>query len=298
MLISRTRETLIKIFHDRLSEVRQDKDFYYFYKYMSFDPNLSVLRTFEDVTLKYTKPTKYNDPYDCHFSVDFDKSNFDKKSFEKEMGYKITVNDWFKNKAKYLKKFENLYTERFTNDYRDRIAVTCFTTQPLNILMWSHYAHNHSGFVLEFKFHKTINKFNLKTKSPLPIIYSDEYPTIKLGWNSSKTLANKEVQADYLTKMVLTKAKCWSYENEFRIVSFDPSENNKDIILIPFDPNTLSSVILGARIDRENHFEKIKSSIIKFNKKNNVNVEIYEAEMIKGRYELHVPNHPRLSENN
>lgn len=291
-----TKEDLSRIFNERLLEVIQDENFYYFYKYMSFDPALEVLKTFENVNLKYTKPTKYNDPYDCFFSVDFDKSNFNKKKFEMEVGFRIKTGEWFKNKNKFLKKCEDLYKKKFTKDYRDRISVTCFTSKPLDILMWSHYAHHHSGFVLEFKIPKKSTNFSLSTPSPLPVIYSDEYPTIKLGWSLNDNIFDDvDSQTDLLTKMVLTKAKCWSYENEFRIVCFDPAKNIKDLILIPFDPNSLSSVILGARIDKQHHSEKIKSSISDFNKKNNVNVVIYEAEMIKGRYELTVPNHPLLN---
>lgn len=47
--------------------------------------------------------------------------------------------------------------KRFSKSIKSNLSVTCFNNNPLNMLMWSHYAQSHTGFLVEFKIpHPTI----------------------------------------------------------------------------------------------------------------------------------------------
>jgi len=290
-----SNELILTEIVNRYGKIAQDNDNYYLYKFMSFDTQLRVLNTFINSELKYSNPIDFNDPYDSHFQVNLNFNDFNKKNADTIFG-KIPPSKWINNKQKVMKMLENDFSDDFTNGYRKRFSVTCFTSAPLNILMWSHYAYNHTGFVIEFK----IPKFKIDQKifngklAPLPVFYEDKYPQINLNWNIEKDLKDRSLHNDLLKKMMLTKARCWEYENEFRLLS-ETQPNLNNIILNPFDPSILSSIILGAKTDPNVHKKEISRALDLFNKKNQSNVQIFEAKLMKGKYELHVPNHPRLN---
>ena len=290
-----TNDSLKKIAKERISKTIQDDDFYYLYKYLSFDQEMLILNIFNKTQLKYTKPLNFNDPYDCTFITTIDLSNFTKKNAELCFELKIPSKNWFKDKTKFESLIKNKYKADFNNSYRNRIAVTCFTDNPLNILMWSHYSNNHSGFVIEFKIPKDnstlINQQDFKV--PQPVIYVDKYPEIKLSWNQEDiNLDNIDNQADLLAKMVLTKAQCWSYEAEFRAIVFNTPED-ETIILDSFDPRFISSVITGTKISQSN-LDILKSTLDKYNISHETKVKIYHAKMMDNKYKLQVSQHPIL----
>jgi hypothetical protein len=84
-------------------------------------------------------------------------------------------------------------------------GVTCFSETPDNTLLWSHYGGDHRGLCLEFD-----------TSSPWlsklhKVRYTDEIPEFnvadELGGENSR-----------IVEPLLTKAACWSYEEEWRAI--------------------------------------------------------------------------------
>ena len=118
---------------------------------------------------------------------------------------------------------------------RKQLGIFCMThpNQKDNILMWSHYANHHTGFCLEFK---TANVFFGKAM-PLERYYSAERPCV----NFIEPLEPKIVDA------LLTKAKGWEYEEEWRIFDHEKGPGTQT-----YPPEALKSVILGCRISPEN----------------------------------------------
>lgn len=297
MSITYTRELLNEMINQKLSTTIQDDDFYYLYKYLSFDQEMYVLDTFNKTQLKYTRPEDFNDPYDCSFITEVDLSDFNKRNAEIVLDVKMPAKFWLYNKDKIKADLRNRFNNDFTSDYQSKISVTCFTDDPLNILMWSHYAKNHTGFIIEFKINKNFKPLS-STKDfslPFPVTYTDKYPNITLNWKVlDEDLNDLDYQTDLLSKMVLTKSECWSYENEFRSIVFNCS-SDESIILRPFDPNIVSSVIVGSKI-KELHLAELKNSINKFNSSHKTNVQIYHTEMLDNQYKLQVKKHPLLSD--
>ena len=140
--------------------LRCDKDFYYIYKHLSFDQYFKVLEIFTECHLKFTPPARFNDPYDC-----------------------IAVTEIEGNKP----------TDLLQKAFTEKLAVTCFNNNPLSILMWSHYAQSHQGFVIEFRI-------------PQPFIYGPAPDVLTLL---------KVIYTDKFPKTVLPSAPPTPWSNDF-----------------------------------------------------------------------------------
>jgi hypothetical protein len=113
----------------------------------------------------------------------------------------------------------------------DKYRILSLCESPKDILMWSHYGSCHSGICLEFKVSKESPFSKVRA-----VEYAKEYPKVKVA------LADRETEI----KALLTKAKVWKYEKEWRAVRDQASE------YYPFPKECLSGVILGCQIDPTN----------------------------------------------
>lgn len=279
------KELIEQNLQEKYKQTIQDDEYYYLYKHYSLDPQKLTLGVFDNNELKYQYPIYFNDPYDCLCTIDLNFEKFLKKDFENFINLKINSSEWFENRKRYLlelrKKFN--HTE-YVKEFREWVAVTCYNNAPLNILMWSHYAHNHKGFMLEFRYKKIQNNFK---NLPMPVIYTDEYPKINVPWNLKNLAEEKDRIPEFIVKQLLTKSKVWEYENEFR----DTSNNG---LFKKYKPSMLSSVVLGSQIEDEDE-KAIINSIQNFNQRNSTNVKVYKASLLNDQFELKVDEHPRLS---
>lgn len=105
-----------------------------------------------------------------------------------------------------------------------------------SILMWSHYAKNHSGIVLEFETNELQNDLCL------------DFGTLEVSYRTSPPFMpnppfqSEEEMMKNLYKVMGTKASFWSYEEEVRIVIPIDSPNQG---AFPFQPLAIKSVIVG-----------------------------------------------------
>jgi len=286
-------EILKDLFGQRYAEVKQDDDYYYLYKHFRVDTELMVLGVFKNNQLLYTKPPMFNDPYDCYLSIEYDFSKVKKDYVENQLGEKITHKMFKEDKEKYIRRLKKLSHIKNGGDIsRNMIFVTCFNNSPLNILMWSHYADNHQGFMIEFKFKKINEKYN---NLPQPVYYTNELPVLKVNVNFTTEyyMLNDNAGSELLLKGVLTKASDWQYEREFRLINKENLPLDKDRVLIDFEPEEVASVIFGPKINLD-HKNKIKEAVEKFNLKHDSKVKTYQAMLDRKCFRLAVPHHPRL----
>ena len=269
---------------EEYKKVNQDQDYYYLYKHYKMDTEKLTLGVFNDSQLKYQYPLNFNDPYDCLCTIKLDFKSFKKTDFENFIRSKVTAKAWLENKNKYLKIVESKFnSQEYIEEFRKYIAVTCFNNAPLNILMWSHYADHHRGFMLEFRYKKIENNYR---NLPMPVIYSNEYPRLTVPWNLKYIRQDKELLAEFVVKQLLIKSEIWRYEKEFRV-------STTNSLFKKYDPNTLASVILGSQISDSDE-KAIISAIEKYNKVNNTDVKIYKTSPVDNKFELTVNSHPRL----
>ena len=112
------------------------------------------------------------------------------------------------------------------------LGVFCLTETNDNILMWSHYADGHRGFCIEFE---RSEKNELGGEKCVPVIYPEDntVPIFK-----SDALSERKT----FSRIATTKAKQWSYEREWRMISKDPGGG-----LYPV-PGRISAIIFGFRM--------------------------------------------------
>lgn len=137
-------------------------------------------------------------------------------------------------------------------------GVLSLTETPDNLLMWSHYAAQHTGMVIEFdELHSIFDELTIPKDNPglyQKVVYSDSRPI----W---KNLEDRKIQ-DFM----LTKSKEWAYEKEWRIVKelrdakcVIPTSPH-DICLFDMPTSAIKRVILGARVNPEDR-DSIKNTL-------------------------------------
>ena len=97
-----------------------------------------------------------------------------------------------------------------TRDTIRTCGVATFSTTPYEILMWSHYADHHKGFCIEFERNSTNM---LRGDGGKTVNYQDRRPII----DGLDFFRDPE---GVLNDILYTKAPCWCYEFEWRLVYF------------------------------------------------------------------------------
>lgn len=128
------------------------------------------------------------------------------------------------------------------------IHVGCLSSEYDNMLLWSHYADNHSGFCIEYDFSEATEDL-----IPFPVIYSLERPVFPWKAVIQRTPNTfKEAMRIFLSTMI-TKDNKWAYEKEWRILTHASDLN---IIHMP----RISAVYLGCKCSPEDE-KKIREII-------------------------------------
>ncbi|HYU29345.1 MAG TPA: DUF2971 domain-containing protein, partial [Gemmatimonadales bacterium] len=120
---------------------------------------------------------------------------------------------------------------------REQRGIACLSATLTDIMMWSHYAAGHRGFCLEF------DTSFLPFSKALEVTYSQTLPSI----NPLDVLLNQpgdDENNDILRMFVLTKASCWSYEQEWRLMHAEPSK------LFGYGNGPLTGIHFGAEMPR------------------------------------------------
>lgn len=216
------------------------------YKYHKINQHLFSL--LENRKLWFAHQNELNDPFDCKyaFSDDFLFSLFKRSSESLLVDLKKKnpllnfplADDFLKNKLPVLKSKENM--NRFYNTlFGEKLGwnVCCFTTNPLNEIMWSHYADNQKGVCLEFDLSKTPQLHN----KLFQVNYTDTFPEIS--------------SIDMLPTALLTKRTAWNYEDEWRILTNEKGEKR-------FNRESLSGIYFGCYVSKKT-ISKIRKMIIK-----------------------------------
>lgn len=131
-----------------------------------------------------------------------------------------------------------------------KIGVFCLTPKAGNMLMWAHYTDSHRGFVVGFNMRSDFFRFEK---------YSGQWCPRKVNYLENRHIIKNlsDITREELEAMIYTKAKCWDYEKEYRMLCelnccSQVSSNNKIIRgfhTVP--PSAISCVIFGASMDEK-----------------------------------------------
>jgi hypothetical protein len=114
----------------------------------------------------------------------------------------------------------------------EKMGLFCMSKRCDHLLMWAHYAQNHTGLCFVFD---AANEFFGRAQE---IRYARDYPKVQY-LRASKQLITEAT--------LLTKAGVWRYEREWRVV-----EHEKGPGSYRFPPEALVGVILGYQMPPTN----------------------------------------------
>lgn len=236
--------------------------------------------------LYITSPFELNDPFDCKPNIDIslittneDKLNFIYKHIEQN---EKTLENIDKNRLtiELFKRFDELI-KVYLNEEEDRSemrnkyqGVISFSTIWNNILMWSHYSKNHTGFCIGFKTQRLLDSnefyFNGKVK------YSNDFPIINP--------LNNNIFED-IESTLFVKSNNWKYEKEFRLTkSIGYSRTKKEFKkskLFKFEESCIRDITFGLRMN-----DKEQSEITNHISEKKIKIPIYKIENPGGSFKL------------
>lgn len=240
--------------------------------------------------MKFTRPSEFNDPFDCDPEMDESKHlkyMMGRKDLLKKAGdgLGLSPGQRIQNKGVMLKRLEiALRNGAFGQKIVNNVGICSLSRDPLNLLMWAHYAKDHTGFVIEFciPIQAQTDEDALKRLIPFEVKYEEEKPIIN-------PYDDERVNSD---KQFLVKGHDWAYEQEERVIDYLREHGihcyERKIIL--------KSVIAGMRM-RNDHFVILKNAVEAMNTELGINVEVYRAKPLKGKFALSVPGRDDLSSN-
>ena len=206
----------------------------YIYKYTDIESLKLILK---NATLKFSKPSDFNDPFDCNITIDTNNSTEEIDAYIEMLRQNESLTDeQIKIKRKKYHNPDELFalTNKSVKESKEILGVTCFSRLFDNILMWSHYSDKHKGVCIKFDLLSDADFF----MTPFIVEYSDKYPTYNY-------LSNREGLAQFLLK---TKSIDWEYEKEIRVMKRGHG-------FYSFQKDSLVEIIFGAKT---NNLEKVE----------------------------------------
>jgi Protein of unknown function (DUF2971) len=200
-----------------------------------------------------SRPTDFNDPFDCKVLIDYRLSSSEiahhiradivrpagrvyplsgKGQYRFASRFAVDARDFDPNDPRSQNRMMNIAKLAERSEFLDdTLGVCCFTEDPLSILMWAHYAGNHSGVCLRFR-HRSSSDLS---EYCLPVQYR------RTLWEARSRPDDSIGQARALIRSVLLKSSVWEYEREWRLVAFESGASS-------FNSRDLDAIILGVRI--------------------------------------------------
>ncbi len=207
----------------------------YLYKYIGLNENIEfVEKIIKDKTIKFSDPTTFNDPFECMSIIGvFSYSDIRDKLHEEYLNQGKSFNEEIA-KIHYDELIFSMRDE-FHKSSLPKYGILSLSSVWNNILMWSHYASQHKGIVLIFKYIPS-NDFY---ENMMKVRYKNGIEFFELS-HSNK---DKKIWESFSTKHTM-----WEYENEYRIISPPSALHMFDGAKIkPFPKELLLGIIFGIK---------------------------------------------------
>lgn len=238
--------------------------------------NEQTLRNLKNDILYFSVPASFNDPFDCsalNLNAMF-TDNTVIEIFRRYLHDKNIQADFQINSIKDVpqKDVDQIYqaSEKLFKERQDELlnkrGCTCFSANNTNILLWSHYADGHRGICL--KFDTSFEPFTKVKK----VDYRLDFPSVNLV---KMMFGNSDEVIEEASKPILSKYKCWDYEEEWRIFHLEP---NKEYV---YPVEALNSVYFGLNVNPADL--EIVCLVLQGQSKN---IKFYRALKDKSKYSL------------
>jgi hypothetical protein len=253
-----------------------------FYKYSSPD---GAVATLESGSARYSTPLLFNDPFDVqaglHFDFDLaqlhrsvvdrigelaeqrDKPQVDSQDvwgmvvleawrhfcthgFDRERWMDLTASS-FASLLEVIRETQADYQKHWHEIQLPQMRVFCVSEERDSLLMWAHYAKDHTGAVLEL--------WSLPEEdNPLSVAVPVNYVERPIAFYSLKEFVDDMVGVQKLDirslyrRYACTKSVHWAYEKEWRV--WYPLSKTQKYDFSPIRPNELKAIYLGCRSEK------------------------------------------------
>lgn len=217
------------------------------YKYINYEIGKLAL---ENSSVGFTHPLSFNDPYDCaldlvdfkdlpenypEFLINLHFSHLDRHQQE------VMLLKMKKTPAKLV--LDKLKSDGMNAEVKNR-AVSCFSKNFNNILMWAHYANAHTGICIGYNavalYLEIAQQF--EERMMVTVDYAKEF----------KPLNYYRHRRESIIRWLKTKAEIWSYEQEIRIILNHVNFEGSNKYIININPTCVHSVYVGTRMSELN----------------------------------------------
>lgn len=248
------------------------------YKYRDWS-NKNHRRLISHQEIYFPKPSDFNDPFDGNIPVRWDLMTYE-QCLEKNLEI---INIAHKDKDQRLvREYAKKVTDEKTLWHPDKLAkerpeqlekwnsiIGLFSLSSVsdNILMWSHYSANHTGFVVGFDSDSLCLDYDFDYLEP--INYQTDYPTI----------SGLDETTDQFHKKFFFKSQLWEYENEWRI-----SKNHIDKRVVKLKKETIKEIVIGCCCNNQemNRIIKLTSKFL------GPEILIYKAQKLTEEFGLRI----------
>jgi len=138
----------------------------------------------------------------------------------------------------------SFFNERFISTAR----VLCVAPVYDNEKLWNSYADNFTGCVLGFRH---LSEFDTPLLAARPVVYSEHRPTIGSGIDFLLYAGTPALRRATIDAVCFTKKHHWSYQQEWRAISWRDSERDALYGDYKFYPDELESVTVGSAASQD-----------------------------------------------
>ena len=244
-----------------IEAINQGKLPRFLYKYRplnSFTDSIITKSTFW-----FARADSFNDPFDCNLT---ESRNIKLTDFKAYISKLDIPQDVVKDNIELVKRNPSQIREQAISSRSKTINAYGLLSLSQNydsILMWSHYAENHTGLVIELDLLEDPEFF----LSPLKVKYQKTYEPVNFF--------GRTTDLEYIKYVLATKSSDWDYEQEIRILKDSIGEFN-------FKKSIINKVYFGCRC-AEPEKQRIKSL---FKSNGYQNIKFFEAKEAYGKFKL------------
>ncbi|MDX2370710.1 MAG: DUF2971 domain-containing protein [Colwellia sp.] len=202
------------------------------------------------------------------------------KNLDKPIEYKheLIIDSAVMIAKKVIRDSPSDFNKKIKRKLSELLGALCVCEVNNSLLMWAHYAKDHTGIV----FGLDTNKLPREHYALQKVNYVKDFPSQDLKSTVSCYLGrpNQEEQGSQRIKeWMFTKSKEWEYEKEWRLLS--NSSISKDNFLHKYDNQLIKEIYLGCSMPskQKEHFAKLAREI-------NKDIIIYETVLSETAYEL------------
>jgi len=181
-------------------------------------------------TLNLSSPTTFNDIFDCPIIELMNNGDDISKLIREAYLSGVKVACFVKNEK--LPYANDTFDAPITNDKKNKRD----KKEYLNELMWAHYADSHNGICIKYKFPSNVTTTG-NDKNYVAYFKDVEYISNLKKYSKQNSINTKDA--------FFAKGKSWKYENELRLLYFNPTNLDYHVSL-PI-PNCIEAVYFGVK---------------------------------------------------